>query len=189
MILLVGASASGKTEISKVLGVKYGVSKVVTHTTRAPRNGELDGVDYYFVNEEEFAQLAKKGAFVETTLYNGCHYGCSKAEIADDKVVIVDPNGLKSFLALQDPSIVTFYLNATEKTRLERMQGRGDKPEDVLTRLKNDKTAFSDDKLNGIDYIIETDDKDILNLSKDIYSKYLIKLKEKGIENPNIAVK
>ena len=94
MILLIGPSASGKTEISKLLGLRYGISKAITHTTRAPRNGEVYGVDYYFVQEEDFLQLMKRGAFVENTVYNGNHYGCSKAEIADDKVVVVDPNGL-----------------------------------------------------------------------------------------------
>ena len=53
MILLIGPSASGKTEISKLLGLRYGISKAITHTTRAPRNGEVYGVDYYFVQEED----------------------------------------------------------------------------------------------------------------------------------------
>ncbi len=189
MILLIGASASGKTEISKSLGIKYGVTKAITHTTRAPRQGEVYGVDYYFVDEESFEQLAKNGAFVETTLYNDCHYGCSKAEVSDDKVVIIDPNGLKAFLALKDPSIVSFYLEASEKTREKRMKERGDTPENIKKRLQNDSDAFSKDKLSGIDYFINTDRKTVLSLTKDIYSKYLKKLKERGIENPNIVVK
>ncbi len=189
MILLIGASASGKTEISRALAIKYGISKAITHTTRAPRNGEINGVDYYFVDEEEFAQLAKQGAFVETTLYNGCHYGCSKAEIADDKAVVVDPNGLKSFLKLKDPSIVAFYLDANESTRKSRMHSRGDKEEDIKKRLENDKAAFTADKLLGIDYFIKSDDADIVTITKDVYTKYVSKLKERGIENPNIVVK
>ncbi len=189
MILLIGASASGKTEISKFLGIKFGIIKAITHTTRAPRPGEIFGLDYYFVDEESFAQLEKRGAFVETTLYNGCHYGCSKDEISDDKVVIVDPNGLKAFNALKDPSIVSFYLEASEKTREERMKKRGDSPENIAKRLENDRTAFSQDKIADADYVINTDKKTLLSLTKDIYSKYLKKLKERGIKNPNIVVK
>lgn len=186
MILLIGPSASGKTEISKLLGLRYGISKAVTHTTRAPREGEVYGVDYYFVQEEEFLQLEKKGFFVETTLYNGNHYGCSKGEIADDKVVVVDPNGLKSFLALKDPSIVSFFLNASEETRKKRMEGRKDKPEDIEKRILNDREAFSLDKVQGIDYFIDTDKKTMESLVKEIYEDYLSKLKERGIQNPNI---
>lgn len=186
MILLIGPSASGKTEISKLLGLRYGISKAITHTTRAPRNGEVYGVDYYFVQEEDFLQLMKKGAFVENTVYNGNHYGCSKAEIADDKVVVVDPNGLKSFLALKDPSIVTFFLNASEETRRKRMEGRKDKPEEIEKRLLNDKEAFSPDKVQGIDYFIDTDKRKMESLVKEIHEDYLLKLKERGIQNPNI---
>ncbi|MDD4005965.1 MAG: guanylate kinase, partial [Bacilli bacterium] len=71
MIILVGASASGKTEIAKILTRKYGIVKAITHTTRDMREGEKNGVDYFFVSKDEFAALAKQNAFVETTFYNG----------------------------------------------------------------------------------------------------------------------
>lgn len=189
MILLIGPSASGKTEISKDLSLRYGMLKVITHTTRAPRPGEIYGVDYYFVQEEDFLQLEKRGFFVETTLYNGHHYGCSKNEIADDKVVVVDPNGLASFLALKDPTVVTFFLKAAKKTRLERMKKRGDSPESVKERILNDEMAFSEDKLKGLDFIINVGQKNVSALTDEIYKDYLDKLKERGIENPNIAIK
>ena len=100
MILLTGASASGKTEIAKLLAKKYGIVKAVTHTSRAPRVGERNGVDYFFVSKEEFLALKEQNKFVETTFYNGNYYGTSKAQVTDLKCVVVDPNGLKSFIAL-----------------------------------------------------------------------------------------
>lgn len=188
MILLIGASASGKTEISKTLRKKYGIVKAVTHTTRAPRDGEIDGIDYYFVLEESFLQLETKGFFVETTVYNGNHYGCSKNEIADDKVVIVDPVGLKNFLALKDNSIVSFFLEANEKTRRERMLQRGDSPAGIDARIENDKKAFDEKFLKNVDYRIKTDGKTLDVLTKEIYTKYVKTLKERGIENPNVII-
>src|SRR5574344_2496844 len=122
MILLSGASASGKTEIAKLLAKKYVIVKAVTHTSRAPRLGERNGIDYFFVTKDEFVSLKEKGNFVETTLYNGNYYGTSKAQVTDLKCVVVDPNGLKAFIALKDPSVVTFYLLASEETRIARMR-------------------------------------------------------------------
>jgi guanylate kinase len=187
MILLTGASASGKTEVSKLLRKEYGIVKVVTHTTRAPRVNEKNGVDYYFVTKEEFLALQAKNFFVETTLYNGNFYGCSKREVSDDKCLIVEPNGLRSFLALGDQSIVTFLLSATEQTRRERMLLRGDDPEEVDKRLDVDRIDFDPIRIEPTDFTIETDERSLSEITNDIYLKYVYSLKSRGI-SPNIIV-
>ena len=110
MILLTGPSASGKTEIAKVLSKLYGIKKVVTHTTRPMRIGEIQDVDYHFVSKEEFLALQEENYFVETTFYNNNYYGTSKKEIADDKVLVVDPNGKNAFLALNDDKNIFFFI-------------------------------------------------------------------------------
>ena len=84
MIVLVGASASGKTEVTKVLAKKYNIQKFITHTTRPIRVGEENGVDYFFVTKEEFEELLKQDFFIEHTLYNGNYYGTSKKEVQND---------------------------------------------------------------------------------------------------------
>lgn len=187
MILLVGSSASGKTEIGKFLRKEFGLLKVVTHTTRAPRKGERDGVDYHFVTEEEFLALERKGLFVETTFYNGHHYGSSKKEIDDDKVVIVDPVGLKAYLALKDPSIVTFLLKARQDTRIARMKERGDSKEDIAKRIAGDKIAFDSKHVEKTDYSIKTDTRSVEDISEEIYADYLKTLKSRGI-HPNVLI-
>ena len=138
MILLAGPSASGKTEIAKILMKDFGIRKVVTHTTRPPRIGEKDGVDYHFVTREEFERLSETGEFVETTSFNGNCYGSSKKEVADDKVLIVDPIGLKTYLSLHDPRIVSFYFDTSEETRKQRMVSRGDTEEAIESRIQNE---------------------------------------------------
>lgn len=187
MILLIGASASGKTEVSKLLRKEYGIVKVVTHTTRAPRVNEKNGVDYYFVTKEEFEALKAKNFFVETTTYNGNFYGCSKREVSDDKCLIVEPNGLRSFMALGDQSIVTFLLSATEKTRRERMLLRGDDPAEVEKRLGVDRVDFDSSKIASTDFSIETDERSLSEITNDIYLKYIYSLRSRGIA-PNIIV-
>ena len=69
MIVLSGASASGKTEAAKMLMVKYGIQKAITTTTRSMRLNEVNGKDYFFVSKEVFEQMIQDDRFVEHTLY------------------------------------------------------------------------------------------------------------------------
>ena len=179
MLLLVGASASGKTEIAKRLKEKYGIVKAITHTTREPRQGEANAVDYFFVNQDAFLRLKEKNSFVETTVYNGNYYGCSKGQISDNKCVVVDPNGLKSFLALGDPTVVTFLLVAPAKTRRERMANRGDAPSSIEKRIASDKVLFAKSNLAATDFTITTEGRSIDEISEDIFQKYESALKER----------
>lgn len=187
MILLCGPSASGKTEVAKLLREKYGIVKAITHTSRNPRMGEKDGVDYFFVSKEKFASLIPQGFFVENTLYNNNYYGCSKAQINDNKCVVVDPNGLKSFLALNDRSVVTFFLKASEKTRRERMHIRGDKEEDINRRIAVDRVDFAPSAIAPTDFQIVTDDKSLEEIAADIYAKYRQTLKTRQLATVTAA--
>ena len=54
MLIIIGPSASGKTECAKILEKKYNLKKVITHTTRLPRINEINNIDYHFVNKETF---------------------------------------------------------------------------------------------------------------------------------------
>ena len=179
MIILVGASASGKTEIAKKLADKYGIVKAITHTSRSPRDGERNGVDYFFVTISEFEELKEKDGFVETTFYNGRYYGCSKAQVADDKAVIVDPNGLKSFLALNDPHVIAFYLECPENIREMRMRGRGDKNEDIAKRIENDREAFKEERIAKVDFRINTENRSVEELTDLVYRNYVEELKKR----------
>ena len=176
MIILVGASASGKTEIAKCLAANYGIKKAITHTSREKRDGEKDGVDYFFVPEAIFLQMKSRYSFVETTFYNGHYYGCSKDQVADDKCVVVDPNGLKSFKALKSKRVISFLLRADEETRIERMRKRGDKEEDITKRIENDKTTFDPANIPQVDFIIDTDSRSVEAITKQIYALYKAEL-------------
>ena len=174
MIVLAGASASGKTEVAKVLASKYGIKKIVTTTTRDRRNNEVDGVDYFFVTKEKFERMILEDRFVEYTLYNGQMYGSTKDQISDDKCVVIDPAGLRSYLNLNNDSIVTFYLEADEKTRHNRMIFRGDNPDKIKSRIENDRIAFKKENIAKVDYIIDASNKHTIEEVADIiYSHYI----------------
>lgn len=176
MIILCGASASGKTVTALELQKKYGLSKAITTTTREKRVGETNGVEYFFISKEEFQKRLSENKFVESSLYNGNYYGCGIDQVADDKVVVLDPNGLHSFMKLKNRNIVTFLLIADENTRRQRMVSRGDKEENISQRISNDIVDFSKEKIGKVDFIIKTTDKTIEQIADLIYDCYKKKI-------------
>ena len=89
VICLVGPTGSGKNEIARELCTRYGMQKPVTATTR-PRRADEGEKDYHFMTERQFLREARKGAFLETTVYSGFHFGTS----ADELDRIIEPHGL-----------------------------------------------------------------------------------------------
>lgn len=172
MIVLAGASASGKTEVAKELAKKYGITKVITTTTRNIRVGEQNGRDYFFVTKERFLEMIKEDRFVEYTIYNGHYYGSTKDQIAQNKCVVIDPAGLKAYIALNDPHIVTFFLNSLEETRFKRMLLRGDKEEDAKNRIAHDKKAFHPSNIADVDFHIDSETKCVKEVTDLVYKLY-----------------
>ena len=180
MIVLAGASASGKTEVAKELAKSFGVTKVITTTTRKMRVGEQNGRDYFFVTKERFLQMIEEGRFVEYTNYNDNLYGSTKDQIAANKCVVIDPAGLKAYIALNDPSIVTFFLDSLEKTRYKRMLQRGDKEEDAKNRIAHDRKAFHPSNIADVDFHIDSETKTIEEVAQMVYENYKRLLKERN---------
>ena len=173
MVVLAGASASGKTEVAKALAAKYGITKIVTTTTRDKRKGEVNGVDYFFVDKEQFERMIHEGKFVEYTFYNGNLYGSTKDQIAPDKCVVIDPAGLRSYIALGNKDIVTFYLEANEETRINRMRLRGDEEGKIKSRIENDRIAFRKENVATVDYVIDSDSNSVEKVAEIVYQLYI----------------
>ena len=177
MIVLSGASASGKTEAAKMLTQKYGIVKAITTTTRPMRINEVSGRDYFFVSKERFEEMIKEDLFVEHTLYNGNYYGSTKDQIADNKSVVIDLEGLKSYSALNDKRIVTFYLSTSEDVRFRRMLERGDSKENAEQRIKNDRKIFAAQQIPPVDFQIDSENKSIEQVADEVYRLYCKKMK------------
>ena len=177
MIVLSGASASGKTEAAKMLMSKYGITKAITTTTRSMRHNEKNGRDYFFVTKQRFEEMIKEDLFVEHTLYNGNYYGSTKDQIADNRSVVIDLEGLKSYSKLNDKRIVTFYLSTSEEVRYKRMLERGDNKIDAEKRLENDRFLHSPEKIPPVNFKIDSENKTIEQVADEIYRLYCKKMK------------
>ena len=172
MIVLAGASASGKTEVAKMLYSKYGIVKVITTTTRDMRCGEVNGRDYFFVSKEEFMKMIDDDCFVEYTHYNNQLYGSTKKQIAMNKCIVVDPAGLKAYIALKNKDIITFFLDSTEETRRERMILRGDGEEKIKNRLIHDREAFKKENIPEVDFHIDSETQTVEQVTDEVYRIY-----------------
>jgi len=153
LILLVGESASGKSTIEKQL-VNYGYSKIVSYTTRPMREGEVNGIDYHYISEEDFLYHLKINFFAEYTIYNGWYYGIAHEDCLDNSVVVVEPHGFRQLLKIPNLHIKSFYIQVPERVRLKRMVDRGDNLMEVFRRIFSDQGLFQFiDK--EVDYVVQ----------------------------------
>lgn len=177
MIVIVGPSASGKTEISKILFNDFKYKKCVTSTTRLKRQNEIEDVDYHFFTKEEFKKLIDNDLLVEFINYQNNFYGIQKKDIGINKVVIVEPNGTNVLIDEYKDKVFVVYISSSEKDRKIRMINRGDDIETIKNRLLYDREVFGLEKIKKIDLFIINNGEDLFNLAKLINEKY-IKMKK-----------
>lgn len=136
IIVLVGPSGSGKTSIGKIL-TQNGIARLITTTTRNPRKGEKNGVDYYF---REFSEVDTDD-FIEQTIYNGNRYGLTKKEVnsmleTHDVVhVSLDQSGAEEVCKAYPEEACVVFVSITEEEMIHRMKIRGDSPQEIKDRI------------------------------------------------------
>ena len=169
MIVLVGESASGKSSIEKYLADNYGYKKIVSYTTRQPREGEVNGVDYHFIDKSKFRRLKLQEFFAETAVYNDWYYGVAKKDCTDDKVAVLTPHGLRQISKIDDINVVSFYINVPRRDRLIKILQRGDSIEESYRRNVSDVGMF-DGIEDEVDYVINNEgyNKSIMEMSKEV---------------------
>lgn len=153
MICILGESASGKSTVQEILCEKHGFKRLVTYTTREPRQGEIDGVDYHFISKSEFRRLKEQGYFCETAEYNGWCYATATKDCTDDKIVVVTPHGLRQLVKFKGLNIVSFYINVGRKERLIKILQRGDDIEEAYRRSLSDVGQY-DGIEDEVDFVI-----------------------------------
>lgn len=178
MLVLVGPSASGKTQIVQELIKNYNMEKLVTYTTRPMRVGEVNGKDYHFISKEDFIKKINGDFFIEHVEYNNNFYGTSRSDLSENKVVILEPTGLKHYLQEARDLITVVVLRCSKEVLGIRMAIRGDKPEDIKRRLDGDGAVFTRDVEKLADLVLDTTPSNIYNDALNIYRYYhFIKVK------------
>lgn len=171
MIIIVAESGAGKTTIEDYLIENYGFKRAISHTSRAKRVNDVEGVNYFFVSKEEMERLYAEGELIERIDYMGEIYGFVKGQCLPDRIAVVTPDGLEQLSQHKDLNIVSFYLRVTPETRRSRMLGRGDSPESVEKRLYNDNIVFAGAE-SMVDFVLENDkDKTVEDITKEILGK------------------
>lgn len=133
LVVLAGPTAVGKGTVSTYIRENFPrVHLSVSATTRMPRPGEIDGVNYYFVDDDEFDRLIKTGQMLETaTVHNAFRYGTPRAPIdaalAEGKSVLleIDLQGARSVRAVMPEAMLIFLLPPSWEELVRRLIGRG----------------------------------------------------------------
>jgi guanylate kinase len=141
LLIVVAPSGAGKTSLVRhLLAERDGVRLSVSFTTRAPRPGEQNGVDYHFVSESEFTARRDAGEFLEWALVHGNYYSTSKAWIAGqmaegvDIVLEIDWQGAAQIRQLFPQAISIFIAPPSLETLRQRLMVRGQDSAEVIER-------------------------------------------------------
>ena len=137
-LILVGKGGSGKDHARKIseniIGAKYAVS----YTSRPPRDGEVEGVDYFFVDESFFTNGIENNFWYEYVIFNGWYYGTSNEQFQNDKLFIMTPKGLSHLSEEDRNESGVLYLNIPSEIRRERMLARNGNADSVDRRMEAD---------------------------------------------------
>ena len=141
LFIVSAPSGAGKTSLLRaLLPTDHNLVLSVSHTTRPPRQGEVDGVDYYFVSVEEFMRLAGEGAFLEQAEVFGNYYGTSEAGVraqlagGQDVVLEIDWQGARQVRKTFPGAVSIFIVPPSIEALRERLSGRGQDDEAIIER-------------------------------------------------------
>lgn len=156
-------SGAGKTTIcNKAINFFPTLKTSVSYTTRKPREGEKEGVDYYFTTEEDFENMKKGGEFLECATVHGNMYGTSAKEVNNmldqglDVLFDIDVQGAKQIKEREEDAVFIFLLPPSLQTCEERLKKRGDLPdEEILLRLERARKEV--ENAHWYDYLIIND--------------------------------
>ena len=141
LFVITAPSGAGKTSlIEAVMNDDPSLKISVSYTTRAPRKGEKDGVDYHFVDQPTFLKMKERGEFLESAEVHGNYYGTSKQVIldavkrGDDLILEIDWQGAQQVRKLYPACIGIFILPPSVEELERRMRTRGQDSDTVIRR-------------------------------------------------------
>jgi len=166
LYIISAPSGAGKTSLVKaLLEAETGIEVSVSHTTRAKRDGEVQGGDYHFTDKDDFQALVANGGFLEHATVFGNSYGTSKASVENqlaegvDVILEIDWQGAKQVRGLMPDSCSVFILPPSKPELESRLKGRGQDSDEIIAgRMCTAVDEMS--HYNEYDYLLVNDDFD-----------------------------
>lgn len=162
-LILSSPSGGGKTTLARLLlERRHDVGYSISCTTRSPRNGEVNGKDYYFLTPEEFRKRREAGDFAESAEVHGNLYGTLRSEVerifdsGRHVVMDIDVQGARLFAAAYPESVLVFLLPPSAEILLGRLAGRNtENSESSLRRLISARAEL--DAVSEYQYVVVND--------------------------------
>lgn len=188
LIVISGFSGAGKGTVVKRLVEKYGYSLSVSATTRAPREGEVDGKDYYFKSVADFQNLIDYNGFIEWAMYVENYYGTPRKFVEEemakgnDVILEIEVQGAMNIKSQYPEAVLIFITAPSVETLKDRLTGRGTESEEVIMkRLKRAKEESED--INQYEYVVVNDE-----LEACVDSVHAILLRKKCLRENNLEL-
>ena len=163
LIVISGFSGVGKGTVVKRLVSDFGYNLSVSATTRSPRDGEVNGREYYFMDRSEFENLIDYGGFIEWTQYVENYYGTPKKYVEEgleagrDIILEIEVMGALN-VKEQFPDALLIFISAPSIVELKnRLAGRGTESEETIIKRLKKATEEAED-MDKYDYVIVNDD-------------------------------
>ena len=164
LFIISAASGAGKTSLISALLEKNAHLKLsISHTTRAPRPREVDGVDYHFVDDAAFLQMLGEAQFLESAEVHGARYGTSQSSVelplkaGFDVILEIDWQGAAQVRSLYPQAVSIFVLPPSVEALEQRLNGRGqDSAETIVKRVAAARAEMA--HVSEFDYVTINDD-------------------------------
>ena len=159
LFVISGASGVGKsTVLAQVMNGRDDLRFSVSATTRKPRPGEIDGVNYYFVTKEQFEQMIAEDAFIEYDAHMDNYYGTPEAQLNEkletgSVILDIEPVGAFNVRAKRPDAVLIFIAPPSMEELERRLRGRGDTAEDQI-RLRLERARWEMEQSARYDYIV-----------------------------------
>ncbi len=162
LFVISGASGVGKgTVLKEVMKDHEDFRFSVSATTRAPRPGEVDGKDYYFVTKETFEDMIARGEFLEYDAHAANYYGTPRAQ-AEEKLqkghvlLDIEPNGAKAVKEAAPEAVLIFIMPPSMEELERRLRGRGDTSEEQI-KMRMERAVWEMQQRTWYDYVVTND--------------------------------
>ena len=169
IVALIGESGSGKDTIMQNILKRYPMyfNEIINCTTRPRREGEINGVNYFFITPEEFAEKVLNYEMLEATTFNDWFYGTSYDALRSNciNIGVFNPDSIRAMDGNPELDITVYRIFCSDKTRLLRQLNRENNPnvEEIIRRYMADKEDFCDLEFQYT--IVENNDEEDLDLA------------------------